>query len=113
MKITDMQHFDNEVKLTLENIMTPQQAAIERRRLITAMDEASDKFVNFCQPHRNNMGLVTDTIRESVEYKNLSYDYQVAKAHLSSFNKLHKGKEYAKAFKAETDEHFKIKRGQK
>ena len=94
--------------------MTPIEASIERRRLITEMDNASAKFVEYAKPHRNNMGLVSDAIRQGETYRNLNYDYQKAKAHLASFLKLHKGKEYQKeyqkAFKAETNEHYKQKR---
>lgn len=94
----------------MEQTMTPQEAAIERRKLISAMDETSAKLAAFCQPHRNNMGLVPDEIRKSDEYTRLNRDYYTAKAHLQSFLKLHQGKEYAKAFKAETIEHYQQKR---
>jgi hypothetical protein len=88
--------------------MTPiEKAAKLRRELITAMDKASNELNSYCAPHKGAMGLVSDEIRQGETYRNLSYNYQKAKDNLALFNTTYKGKEYAKAFKAETMQHYK------
>lgn len=91
--------------------MSPAEAAKFRRSLITTMDGVSQQLNDFVKPHRGEMGLVSDEIRNTPKYKALNEAYHIAKGNLATFLKAHQGKEYAKAFKAETIEHFKQKRG--
>ena len=88
--------------------MTPEEAAARlRRSLITDMDIASQKFTDYCKPYRNSIGLVADNIKSGEEYKRLQKNYYITRDKLQLFNNVFTGKEYKKAFKKETEEHYK------
>lgn len=62
------------------------------------MDKASKALGAFVAPHRGAMGLISDEIRTTAEYKKLRNDYAQAHATLRRFNQLNsKNKELAKA----------------
>ena len=86
-------------------------AVIRRRQLINTADEASAAITAFCKPHRGAMGLVGDDVLNSLEYEFLNNAYTHAKRDLIAFNKAYKSKEYLKAFKDETFNHYNQKRG--
>jgi hypothetical protein len=72
-----------------------------RRELINKADYASKKLSDFCKPHQGNMGLISNEIAQSDEYKQLKHAYDAAKYNISRFMASNKSKELDKAIKIE------------
>jgi hypothetical protein len=77
-----------------------------RRELINAVDASSAALSAYARPHKNEMGLVSDDIRQSDTYKALATEYNRNKAIMSQFYKMYPVKKYNKLFRDDTLRHF-------
>ena len=78
--------------------MTTHELLNYKNELVEKMDTASKTLNAFVADHRGAMGLVSDELRATPEYKELSAKYYTAHATMRQFNQLtSKDKALAKA----------------